>query len=112
MQFEQAAIKIQQEKEFQGLKAVIDWAFASPNLEKFLGSLRSRGIRVRDFESVLEKGIFGRIDRGSGSGERAKAMYGSLPVSDQAQIKEFYLFKVEEVAPELRAKFHKIYQYY
>ena len=31
---------------------------------------------------------------------------------DQAQIKEFYLSKIEEVDAELRTKFHKLYQYY
>jgi hypothetical protein len=27
-------------------------------------------------------------------------------------MKEFYLSKIEEVGPDLRAKFQKIYQYY
>jgi hypothetical protein len=42
----------------------------------------------------------------------ARSLYGSLPVSDQAQMREFYLSKIEEVDPALRAKFHKLYQYY
>jgi hypothetical protein len=35
-----------------------------------------------------------------------------LTLTDQAQMKEFYLSKIEEVGPDLRAKFQKIYQYY
>jgi len=39
-------------------------------------------------------------------------LYEALPLSDQAQIREFYLSKVEEVDAALRTKFHKLYQYY
>ena len=41
----------------------------------------------------------------------ARSLYESLPVSDQAQLREFYLSKIEEVEPALRARFHKVYQY-
>jgi len=46
------------------------------------------------------------------AGEKAKDLYSALTLNDQAQMKEFYLSRIEEVAPELRAKFHKLYQYY
>jgi hypothetical protein len=36
----------------------------------------------------------------------------ALTITDRAQMKEFYLSKIEEVGPELRAKYQKIYQYY
>ena len=39
-----------------------------------------------------------------------RQLYRSLTLTDQAQRKEFYLSRIEEVAPELRAKFHKLYQ--
>jgi hypothetical protein len=39
-------------------------------------------------------------------------LHEALPVSDRSQVREFYLSKVEEVDPALRAKFHKLYQYY
>jgi len=42
----------------------------------------------------------------------ARALHATLPVSDQAQIREFYLSKIEEVDRAVRAKFHKLYQYY
>jgi hypothetical protein len=82
-------------------------------VQKYLKRVSKAGVRVRDFDSVLGKGILDQVDRDlSQSGQSAKNLYSALTVSDQAQIKEFYLFKVEEVAPELRAKFHKLYQYY
>ena len=112
MQFEQAAIKVQQEKEFQELKAAINAAFAPEKIQSLLGSLARHRVRIRDFDGVVEKGILeklGGVLRASGT---AKGLYERLALSDQAQIKEFYLFKVEEVGPELRAKFHKLYQYY
>jgi len=39
-------------------------------------------------------------------------LYQSLPVSDQAQMREFYLSKLETVDPSLRHRFKKLYQYY
>jgi hypothetical protein len=42
----------------------------------------------------------------------AKDLYSALTLTDQAQMKEFYLSKIEEVGPELRARFQKLYQYY
>jgi hypothetical protein len=35
-----------------------------------------------------------------------------LTVSDQGQIRELYLSKIEEVDPALRARFGKLYRYY
>ena len=53
------------------------------------------------------------MDRGlAASGHSAKGWYDALTTTDQAQIKEFYLFQLEEVSPALRAKFQKLYQYY
>jgi hypothetical protein len=39
-------------------------------------------------------------------------LYGSLPVSDQALMREFYLSQLEGVDIGLRHKFKKLYQYY
>jgi hypothetical protein len=111
--FEQAAIKVEKEKEFEELKHAILCAFASGNIQKYLQRIASAGVRIRDFDSVLAKAILEQVDRTlAGSGQSAKNLYTGLAVSDQAQIKEFYLSEVEEVEPELRAKFHKLYQYY
>jgi hypothetical protein len=110
MAFEQAAIKVEKEKEFEELKGAIHRAFAPEAVERFLGRVRSTGLRIRDFDGVLAKGVLERA--GALVGERAKDLYETLTITDRAQMKEFYLFKIEEVGPELRAKYHRLYQYY
>jgi hypothetical protein len=108
--FEQAAIEVQKKAEFEQLKGAINRAFAAESVQKYLKQVASAGVRIRDFDSVLAKGVLERV--GAVAGQKAKDLYEALPVTDRAQIKEFYLFKIEEVGPELRAKYHKIYQYY
>ena len=112
MAFEQATIKVEKEQEFGELKSAITCAFCPENVQKYLKQVASAGIRVRDFDLLLAKGVFEQVDGVLIKGLRAQELYSALTLSDKAQIKEFYLFKVEEVAPELRAKFQKIYQYY
>jgi len=108
--FEQAAIKVDREKEFQELKRAIERAFEPRNIEKFLKKVRSRNLRIRDFEAVLA----GRALEESGAlaGPKAKVLHQVLTLSDQAQMREFYLSRVEEVDPKLRTKFQKVYRYY
>ena len=111
--FEQATIKVERETEFEELKSAIDRAFDAARAEKFLKQLQSGGIRVRDWDLVLAKRRIERTDESlAKSGKTALSLYQTLTVSDQAQMREFYLSRVEEVEPRLRAKFHKIYQYY
>ena len=113
MAFEQAAIKVQNEKEFEALKAAISRVFAPEVVEKYLKRVASAGIRIRDFDLLLARGVFEQVDETLANSERnAKNLYDALALTDQAQIKEFYLFKLEEVGAKLRAKFHKVYQYY
>jgi len=106
--FEQAVLKVEKDKEFAELKTAIGWAFAPDQVEKLLKRMAKQRLRVRDWDSVLARGIFD----GGKSAARTQSLYESLPVSDQAQIREFYLFRVEEVNPKLRERFHKLYQYY
>src|SRR5262249_18705508 len=111
--FEQAAIEVQKKEEFERLKSVIVRSFAPDNVKNLLKRIERAGVRIRDFDLVLARGVFERVDRVLGdSGPSARSLYDALAVTDQAQIKEFYLFKLEEVSPELRAKFQKLYQYY
>ena len=108
--FEQGTIKVEKEREFGDLKSAIEKALAADPVTKYLKELDSRKIRVRNLDAVL---AVDAIDRAAGEkAGTARSLYGSLPVSDQAQVREFYLSKVEEVDPALRAKFHKLYQYY
>lgn len=110
MGFEQATIGVEREKEFEELKSAIEYVFGAETVEKFFNRLQSDKVRVRDWESVLKKGVLERFSLSRA--ETPRSLYGRLTVSDQAQIRELYLFRVEEVDPKLRARFHKIYQYY
>ena len=110
--FEQASIKVERVEEFGQLRGVLQRAFGKEQVGKFLKKLESKRILVRDFESVLEKRVLEQVDGAlAGSGKTAKELYQSLAVSDQAQIREFYLVAVENVEPELRRKFQSIYRY-
>jgi hypothetical protein len=106
--FEQAVLKVEREREFAELKNAIGRAFAADKVESLLKRLAREKVRVRDWDSVLARGV---LEKGE-SGVRAQSLYESLAVADQAQIREFYLFQVEEVSPKLRARFHRLYQYY
>jgi hypothetical protein len=107
--FEQAAIKVQKEREFARLQGAVEQAFLPAMVERFLKQLDREGIRVRDFEAVLAQ----RVLEGFGeAGLDARQLYGSLPVSDQALMREFYLSKLEGVDIGLRHKFKELYQYY
>ena len=113
MAFEQAAIEVQKKEDFERLKSVMVRAFAPDQVQNLLKRVERAGVRIRDLDLVLARGVFERVDPVlADSGHSAKSLYEALPVTDQAQMKEFYLFKLEEVSPELRAKFQKLYQYY
>jgi hypothetical protein len=107
--FEQATIKVEKEKEFAELRAAVEQAFQPENAEKFLKQMERKGIRVRDFDGILAKKV---LEGFAGPGLKALDLYAGLPVSDQAQMREFYLSKLETVDHALRHKFRKLYQYY
>jgi len=109
--FQQAAIRIEKEKEFEELKGAIDRSFGSERVEEFLKQVRKSGARIRNLEALLARGVFEKVD-GTLAKLGAQNLYQALTVSDQAQMREFYLSQVEEVAPELRAKFQQLYRYY
>jgi hypothetical protein len=111
--FERAAIKVERTREFARLQAAIEQAFLPDKVEQFLKQLDRKGIRVRDFEALLAAKT---LEAASGlkpePGSGAQQLYQSLPVSDQAQMREFYLSKLETVDQALRHKFKQLYQYY
>jgi hypothetical protein len=109
MAFEQATIKVVNEREFDELKAAIERVFAGERIEKYLKALKSHGIRARNVDKILAANLIDTV--AGGKAGAARALYEALPVSDQAQIREFYLSKVEEVDQALRTRFYKLYQY-
>jgi len=107
--FEQAAIKVEKAQEFARLQAAVEKAFLPEKAESFLKQLDRKGIRVRDFDAILAQKVLESVGE---SELNARQLYESLPVSDQAQTREFYLSKLEGVEVALRHKFKKLYQYY
>jgi hypothetical protein len=108
--FQKAAIKVEKAEEFARLQKAVEQAFLPEKAEGFLKQLDRKGIRVRDFEAVLAQRL---LEGAAGdAGLNARQLYESLPVSDQAQMRELYLSKLEGVDVALRHKFKKLYQYY
>jgi len=109
MSFEQATIKVEKAEQFAKLQAAVQQAFLPETVERFLKLLDRKTIRVRDFEAVLAGRVLEDVSK---SDVKSWALYQALTVSDQAQMREFYLSKLEEVDTPLRHKFKKLYRYY
>jgi ABC-type uncharacterized transport system permease subunit len=109
--FEQATIRVEKQEEFSRLQAAIEQAFLPENAERFLKQLDRKGIRVRDFDGVLAKRVLEDAAKAK-SDVSAAHLYQALSLSDQAQMREFYLSKLETVDIALRHRFKKLYQYY
>jgi hypothetical protein len=101
--FEQAAIAVRDEQSYKRLHALIDAAFDARDVEVFLVRVRKAGLRLRDYEGVLKRGLLGR---------EAPELYAALPVSDQGLTRERYLRLVEKVPVELRQRYLKVFAYY
>jgi len=111
--YQQAGIEIQKKEDFRALQSSLQRVFSAPLLERFLRKLESKKIRIREFDAVLDKKILEQVDAVlAKSGRSARSLYEALSVPDQGQMREFYLTKIEEVSPELRQKYHKLYSYY
>ena len=110
MSFEQATIRVEKEKEFEELKAAMERAFRPEAVEKFLKRVQGNGLRIRDLNAVLEQKILD--DQFPAKGSSGQNLYNALTLSDQAQMREFYLSKLEGVEQALRHRFKKLYQYY
>jgi hypothetical protein len=110
MSFEQATIKIDKAEEFAQLQRAVEVAFSPGEVKRFLKGLQRARIRIRDFDKVV---VLHALEAATGRSDlKARQLYGSLTLSDQAQIREFYLSKLETVDVALRHKFKKLFQYY
>ena len=101
--FEQATIPVQNEATFAEVRQAVEEAFAPVRVAKFLSGVAGAKLRVRQFEEILGRGLLGT---------KAQAAYRELGSSDQGQIREQYLRRVEQVPPEVRQKFFRIYAGY
>ncbi|MBI2677976.1 MAG: hypothetical protein HYX28_04270 [Candidatus Koribacter versatilis] len=107
MAFEQAKLAVGNEVAFAEFKSVLESTFSPANVEQYLKSVSKKGLRVRHFEQARDAGLFDRYRNGKSVSE----LWNELTGADQGQVREMYLTKLEEVAPELRQKFSNIYQY-
>jgi hypothetical protein len=101
--FEQATIPIQDEKTFGVVRQALDEAFAPAQVARFLGKIAGVKLRVRQFEAVLAHGFLGA---------QAQKSYAALGDADRGQIREQYLRRVEQVAPDVRQKYFRLYAGY
>ncbi len=101
--YEQPVLAVQNETRFAEVRSAIAQAFAPEHISRFLKRIDGRKLRAREFERVLRAGLLGPA---------AIAAYAQLEDADRGQVRELYLHAVEQVAPELRAKFLKAYAYY
>jgi hypothetical protein len=101
--FEQAAIPIQDEATFAEVRQALDQAFSPARVAGFLKKVGGAKLRVRQFEAVLANGFLGA---------QAQKSYAALGDADRGQIREQYLRRVEQVAPDVRQKFFRLYASY
>ena len=76
----QPALPVIDPQAFSAVRAAIESAFSSARVEPFLSSLGRAKLRIRNFESVIGKGLLGTP---------TLAEYQRLSNNDQGQIREF-----------------------
>ena len=87
--------------------------FASADVEKLSAAVAAQECSDSRLSSLVAREVAGAVGREAGaSGKTAQQLYDALPVSDQAQMREFYLTTLEAVDAGLREKFNKLYRYY
>src|SRR5271165_4150057 len=111
--FQRAGIPVDKLEEFEQLHSAFARVFSPGSVEDFLRLLQRKRVPIRDFDRVLREKLLEKADRMlAQSGKTAQQLYGELTVSDQAQIREFYLTALEAVDLALREKYNKLYRYY
>ncbi len=101
--FDQPVLQIGDPQAYGAVRTAIESSFAPANVATFLKSLERAGMRIRNFEAVLDKNLLGGT---------SKVDYAKLGNADQGQIREYYLASLERVPMNLRDKFFKLYAYY
>ena len=110
--FQQAGIRIEKLDEFEQLRSALARIFAPAGVVGFLKLLQRKNVPIRDFPRVLREKLLEKSDVNLGrSGKTAQQLYDALPLSDQAQMREFYLTLLEAVDLPLREKYKKLYRY-
>jgi hypothetical protein len=109
MGFQQATIPIRNAEAFAKLKSLIETALKPANAPKLLAGVVETGLVVWKVDDILQKSLLEQA-AGIATGQ-AQDWYRQLPVSDQAQIREFYLTHIEQVDGAMRQKYKKAFRY-
>jgi hypothetical protein len=108
--FEQATIPVDNKEVYDLLRGVFE-NLLSVEIESFLKAVRKKGLLIRHCEDVLASGAMEKASRTLKQMKMtARALYESLPTSDQCQIREFYLVRLEQVDEATRRKFYQVYR--
>ena len=111
--FQQPTLSVDRLQEFAQLQSALDRIFGAGSVERFLRLLQRKGVPIRDFDRVLREKLLEQADPVlAKSGKSARQWYDAVSVSDQAQIREFYLTALEAVDLPQREKFKQLYRYY
>jgi hypothetical protein len=111
--FRQPVLGVEKLEEFAQLRSAMERIFAARAVQGFLKLLQRKGVPIRDFDRVLRETLLEQADATlAKSGKSARQWYDAVSVSDQAQIREFYLTALEAVELPLREKFKQLYRYY
>ena len=107
--YSQAPIEVENEAIFAQLRTAIENAVdARP--EDFLHLVKRFGLRVRQFEQILRERVLEQLP-GAHSSRPCQELFQELSLSDQGQVREFYLTRIEEIPAELRSKYLKVFRY-
>ena len=118
--FKQATIPIQSAAAFDELQGMVEEVLQR-RLERLLRLLTRRRVTVREFERIAALNLLEKAQDGRGwlarlasspPGGRAAKLYGSLPVTDQAQFREYYLTRVEQIGDDLRGRYREAFWTY
>ena len=109
MAFEQATIPVQNAEAFGQMKSLLEKAISPANAPKLLKEIVGAGLTVWKLEAMLPKSLLEKA-AGMPAGQ-AEKWYREMPLSDQGQIREIYLTRIEQVEGPVRDKYKKAYRY-
>jgi hypothetical protein len=107
--FQQAQIQIEKQQEYQQLRSAIERAIAPEAAAEFLKQVKRAGLKVRNFEGVLNAKVLDRCDRTLAAGPSARELYETLGLPEQSLIREFYLERIEQISGPEREKYRQLY---
>jgi hypothetical protein len=107
--YTQAQIEIEKKAVFAELKAAVENALVA-HADDFLQVVKRSGLRVRQFEELLERRAFEQLP-GTGTSRSCEELYHDMGQSDQGLLRELYLTRIEEIPVALREKYLKLFRY-